>query len=294
MPSRALLVLLLMLNFGVATWWVLRPGPLPPTPWAAAEGVPTLRLLGEPARDEDGATSRPAGIAGPAGSSAAAGAAGAGPVLAQDAPDAEAGAAAGAGLPDGAPARPGAADVVTADAAARVDPAATATATAPLASASPLRCVSFGPYADAASVAAARGALQPLGATRTRVRDAVEAPRGWRVTLAPQADRAAADALAAKIRAAGFDDLLVVPSGEEANGIALGRYGSEPAARRRESTLRAAGFPARAQPLGEATTRHWLDVAAGPDFDAAAARVAASATDARTIDCAGVVAVASR
>lgn len=299
MPARALLVLLVMLNFGVATWWVLRPGPLPPTPWAPADGVPTLRLLGESVRDGDDAASGSA-VAGGAGDvAAAAGSTGSGIAPPEAAPGADGTtAAAGTDVRDAANAGAGMGprNAATADAAASgatgaSNPAATAS---PVPSGSPLRCMSFGPYADAASVAAARGAVQPLGATRTRVRDVIDAPRGWRVTMAAQADRAAADALAAKIRAAGFDDLLVVPSGDEANAIALGRYGSEPAARRRESTLRAAGFPARAQPLGEATTRYWLDLAAGPAFDAPAARVAAGASDTRAIDCAGVVAAAAR
>ena len=255
-----------MLNFGVATWWLLRPGPLPPTPWVQPEGVPALRLLAEARAAPFPATTGQADAA-----------------------------------PDGADAAAAAAAPGTGPEAAHASPAAAATeavppaiATAGTATASALRCMSFGPYADASSVAAARSTLQPLGAAQTRVRDVVDAPRGWRVAMAPQPDRAAADALAGKIREAGFDDLLVIPSGDEANGIALGRYGSEAAARRRESSLRAAGFPAQAQPLGDVSTRHWLDLAAGPAFDAAAARSAAGAREARDIDCAGVVAAAAR
>lgn len=277
MPARALLVLLVMLNFGVATWWLLRPGPLPPTPWIQPEGVQPLRLLGEA---DDGADRAAAGqapeIAGNPDVAAGPGAEGADP--------------AEAAVPQPV-AEPAPAAAASATGVPGVDAVSVAVAPAP---ASPLRCLSFGPYADAASVAAARGALQPLGAMRTRVRDVVDAPRGWRVAMAPQSDRAAADALAARIREAGFDDLLVIPSGDEANAIALGRYGSEPAARRREAALRGAGFPAQAQPLGEASTRHWLDFAAGPTFDAAAARTTAGAAEAREIDCADVVAVASR
>lgn len=152
-----------------------------------------------------------------------------------------------------------------------------------------LRCMAFGPFDSAAAVAEARVALQPLGAAHMRVRDVVEAPRGWRVLMPPQVDRAAADALAERIRQAGFDDLVVVSSGEDTNAIALGLYGSEPAARRREASLRAAGFPAQARPMGNAVTTHWLDVAAGPGFDADAARRAAAAPRLREIDCAGVV-----
>ena len=269
MPARALFVLLVMLNFGVATWWLLRPGPLPPTPWVQPEGVQPLRLLGEAADGADGAVAEPA------------------PQAARDAE-----AVSGPGVDEAGAAASQSVAVAPPAAVASVAavPAPAPDATPP---ASPLRCLSFGPYADAPSVAAARGALQPLGATRTRVRDVVDAPRGWRVVMAPQPDRAAANALAARIREAGFDDLLVIPSGDEANGIALGRYGSEPAARRREAALRGAGFPVQAQPLGEASTRHWLDFAAGPTFDAAAARTTAGAAEAREIDCADVV-VASR
>ena len=162
-------------------------------------------------------------------------------------------------------------------------PTEAVTAPLPAGEAGP-RCLSFGPFEDAAGVATARAALQPLGASRMRVRDVVDAARGWRVMLPPQPDRAAADALAGRIRNAGFSDLLVVPSGEEANAIALGLYGSERAARRRESALRAAGFPVQALPVGQAVTRHWLDVAAGAGFD-----IAASAAAVQDIECAGIV-----
>lgn len=267
MPARALLVLLVILNFGVAIWWLLHPGPLPPTPWVQPEGVPALQLLAEAEAAE--------------------------PTAAQ-APEVEmvGGEAAGADA-----AQPGERADVAAPAPASVVEATAASAPADPARASgpaALRCMSFGPYDDAASVATARDTLQPLGAAQTRVRDVVDASRGWRVLMAPQPDRAAADALAGRIRDAGFDDLLVIPSGDEANGIALGLYSTEAAARRRESSLRAAGFPAQAKPLGDGTTRHWLDLAAGPAFDAAAARRAAGAREMRGIDCAGVVAVAAR
>lgn len=51
MFSRALLVLLVVLNLGVAAWWLARPAatqpPLPATP----EGVPRLQLVGEPGQE---------------------------------------------------------------------------------------------------------------------------------------------------------------------------------------------------------------------------------------------------
>lgn len=264
MPLRALFVLLVMLNFGVATWWLLRPAPPAPAPWQQPADVPRLQLLGEAVATrgaevpDTGLDPAPADV----------------PVVDGDVDGA---------TPDGV------AGVADADAAGDLAAPApgSSPADAPVAPAA-MRCTSFGPFADAAAVAAARAALQPLGAARMRVRDAVEASRGWRVMLPPQADRAAADALAAQIRDAGFDDLLVVPSGDEANSIALGRYGSEATARRREAALRTAGFPAQAQPLGDVVVAHWLDVAAAPAFDVASARAASAAGEARGIDCAGV------
>ena len=291
MPLRALLVLLVMLNFGVATWWLLRPAPRAPAPWTQPADVPRLQLLGERAGGVDAMAST--GPADAAGNGGAGGDAGGGD---GDVADASGGASAtaAAAADDGASPAPGSvAGVVAPPGATQAPPSApasvpvagTASAT-PASPAAAMRCVSFGPFSDAGAVATARAALQPLGAARMRVRDVIDAPRGWRVVMAAQADRAAADALAARIRDAGFDDLLVVPSGDEANSIALGRYGSEPAARRRESALRTAGFPAQAQPLGDASTRHWLDVAAGAGFDAASARTAAGTAQVRDVDCA--------
>src|SRR5690554_639709 len=267
MPARALLVLLVMLNLGVATWWLLRPAPPGPTAPEQSLDVPRLRILGEPAP-------APAGRAPEAGTAAAPDGPGDRASAAERHGPAGATGVAGQDLPPGGP--PGAVEQ--------------ATAPVPAAATAPLLCMSFGPFDDAVSVAAARTALQPLGAERMRLRDVVDAPRGWRVVMPPQPDRAAADALAAKIRDAGFDDLLVVPSGDEANGIALGRYASESSARRRESALRTAGFPAQAQPLGDVVVRHWLDVAAGAGFDASAARAATAAAQARDIECTGIVA----
>ena len=44
MLTRALIVLLIVLNLGVAAWWALRPAPQAPLPDAALVGVPTLQL----------------------------------------------------------------------------------------------------------------------------------------------------------------------------------------------------------------------------------------------------------
>jgi cell division septation protein DedD len=235
MLSRALIVLLIVLNAGVALWWATRPSP-----------------AGRQAESRDGiATALPAGVARLQ--------------LLREAPQ---------GALARAPAAPPAAavDMIEPDGATEV-------ATAP-------RCFSIGPFDDPQALAAARTQLQPqVASLRTRATGTPRS-RGWQVLLPPLADRAAAEAMAERIKAAGFDDYFVVPDGDQANGIALGRYGSESSARARETTLRTAGFQVEALPLGEAGARTWLDVrATGAAFDAERARRAAGAARADPLDC---------
>ena len=150
------------------------------------------------------------------------------------------------------------------------------------------RCYAIGPFTDAATLAAARAQLQPqVAALRTREAP-VSATRGWRVIIPPLADRAVAQIMVERLKAAGFDDYLIVPDGDEANSIALGRYGGEKSARQREAALRAAGFQAaQAQPLGTTAVRSWLDITvADAAFDPARARQSAGAAEASALDCA--------
>lgn len=137
------------------------------------------------------------------------------------------------------------------------------------------RCYALGPFADAASAGA--GAVR-AGALTTRTREEPGTASAWSVLLPPLPDRAAAQATAQRIGAAGFDDYLIINTGEQANGIALGRYGSRESAQRRQDALRAAGFAAQLQPVGQVgASKWWADVS-----------VPASAAigQARPVDCA--------
>ena len=98
-------------------------------------------------------------------------------------------------------------------------------------------CLRFGPFAD--------------GPARSA--------RGWKVAMPPLASREEAVAMAERIKAAGISDLYVMNEGADANSIALGRYGGEDAARRREAELRGKGFAAQATPLGDTPSQAWLD-----------------------------------
>lgn len=271
---RALVVLLVVLNVGIAAWWLSKPAAVAAPEPVMPDGVPRLVLLAESAPG-----ARVAGGSAAAGSDAATPGAVAGDASAApagDNPAAEAATTPAIGTTGSSGSAPGGSDAAATDADAA---ASDATAAAP-APDSP-RCFTAGPFTDPAARDAARTALAANGATAITARETTTAARGWRVAIAPLADRPAAEAVADRIRAAGIDDYMIVPAGSaDANGIALGRYGSERAARARESALREAGFAAAtAQPIGDAATRHWLDLRAGPGIEPAAAGIALAPRD---------------
>jgi cell division septation protein DedD len=150
----------------------------------------------------------------------------------------------------------------------------------------PTQCVSFGPYANPALLRRAHERLQPQVFV-ARVRDVpVGTPRGWRVFVPPLRTHDEAQALVDKMIAAGIDDLLVMPTGPDRNGVALGRFGNEDAARRRQAQLQAAGFSAQVAPIGNVATEGWIDVGAVATFDLARAAQDAAAPQTRPLDCA--------
>lgn len=230
MTLRTLIVLLAILNLGVAAWWLLRPNAAPAAE-DAPSGIARLQLISERSG------------------------------------------------PQPAPA--------TLVAAATAAPAAAAT-TAQALPTQPERCHSFGPFVDTQALAAAQTSLRS-GTLRLHPRTASQdSGRGWRVFLPAAADRAAANATADKLKASGFSDLLIVADGAEANSIALGRFSGEARAQQHAEALRAAGFEAKAEPLGAVRSEGWLDIAVAADFDLAAALRASGAAQSRVIDCAGV------
>ena len=238
MTLRALIVLLAVLNLGVAAWWLLRPDAPPVAAEDAPSGIARLQLVSE----------RPTNVR-PA---------------------------------------PAAAPAEVAPAVSPPPAKATSAVAEPVPSAAAERCIRFGPFADPQALASAQAALRPF-ALRLKPRTASrDSGRGWRVYLPAAADRAAATEAAAKLKAAGFNDLLVVTNGAEANSVALGRFSSEARAQQHAQALRAAGFEAKAEPLGEIRSEGWLDAAVAADADLAAARRASGAAQSRLVDCAGL------
>ncbi len=227
MLLRAAIVVLLVLNIGVAAWWMGGGSAKPFAATAVRADAPSLRLVSEP-------STKPAAPA---------------PIV------------------------------------AIAPPPSTTTVPAPAATEAVETCLRFGPFADVAARDAANAALTAAGVTALPRETKARSARGWRVFLPALASREAATAMAERIKAVGISDLYVMNQGEDANSIALGRFGGEEAARRREAEHKAKGIPAQAAPLGETPAQSWLDarLAAGANR-AAIAALAPS----KPVDCAGL------
>lgn len=248
MLIRVLIVLLAVLNLGVALWWMTRSAPQPPRPPELPSGVAQLQLV---------PMSTPTPAPAPAATSTSTGE----PVTAIP--------------PTSAP--------IPASVLA-TDPPAPSTPTVPSA---PAQCFSLGPFTEAGqAVAAAERVKSVIQTSRPRTVPGAGAS-GYRVLLPAAESREAAQAIAQRIGAAVFDDFLIINNGEEANSIALGRYRSREAALRRQESLRAAGFAAQTLATGrEAPPQWWLDVALLESADAAQLRQLAASTQSVPLDCA--------
>ncbi|MEB1529915.1 SPOR domain-containing protein [Xanthomonas sp. WHRI 7945] len=269
MLVRALLVVLTILNLGVALWWATQPqtpAPAPlPTPPA---GVATLQLVPAsqavpqtapaPAPSPPPAAATPVTAAPPAADAPAA--------TAVPATAAPAAVAAAAPPPPKAPSD---------TAAAAVEPAA-----APV-------CLSLGPYPDRA---AAEAAVATLGAaaTRPRLREVGDDDAtSFRVLLPTIGGEDGVKAAVERIVAAGIRDYYPIRQGEEAGAIALGQYRSREGAERRRAELAKAGFNVDLVPSGgSGQSRWWLDLRTASAAQAASLRRQLGAQRQRALDCA--------
>jgi hypothetical protein len=244
MISRALVAILLMMNLGVAAWWLLR-GPTEASDSdgdaAALAGVPRLVLLSERAAspsvpDDVVATAAPEpAIAAPS--------------------EAVAATAEPAALPPPAPESVPQAAV----------PAVTDAAAAPTADAAEIVCFSIGPFQSLADLRRVSAALEPA-LQRQQVREAkgIEA-RGYRVYLPAFASRQEALLTARVLEGRGLRDYYVVTAGSGENTVSLGLFRELANAEARRDEVRGYGYEARLEPRNEEVTRWWLDIATRAD-----------------------------
>ncbi|WP_369934930.1 SPOR domain-containing protein [Xanthomonas tesorieronis] len=281
MLVRALLVVLTILNLGVALWWATQPQtPVPEPMPALPAGVATLQLV--PAASA--AVPQPASSAPIASAAAPTPAASAAPAPATAVPAASA-PAADAPAPTEVPAT--AAPAAPAAAAATPPPKVpSAAAVAAEPAAAPV-CLSLGPYPDRAAAETAAAALG-TAAPRPRLREVGDDDAtSFRVLLPTIGGEDGVKAAVDRIVAAGIRDYYPVRQGDTGNAIALGQYRSREGAERRKAELARAGFNVDLIPSGgSGQSRWWLDLRAGNAAQATALRRQLGAARQRALDCA--------
>ncbi|WP_369040060.1 SPOR domain-containing protein [Stenotrophomonas maltophilia] len=278
MLTRALIVVLAILNLGVACWWLLRDeparAPLPPPPTGVAE----LRWL---PGGTDATVAAQASAAAPTEALVEREAASATAVAAAPAPaTATSPAARRPTEPVSAP------EPVAAPVAAVAKPPAEPVAEQPAAPATPPRCLALGPFADRAAAAAAQGrAGNLLSQARLREQPAASGSARYRVLLPAAGSREDAQATVKRIVAAGLSDYYIIGQGEETNAIALGQYRNREGAERRVAAVQAAGFQPRLVASGDAG-QWWLEGQVASGSEPAQAQQRSGAAQSRSLECA--------
>ncbi|QBR42759.1 SPOR domain-containing protein [Stenotrophomonas indicatrix] len=273
MLTRALIVVLAILNLGVATWWLLRDeparAPLPPPPTGVAE----LRWL---PGGTDAAVAAQASAAAPTEALVEREAAPATAVAAAPAP--------AAAMPPASskPAEPGKAPEPMA---AVAKPAPEPVAEKSAAPAVPPRCLALGPFADRAAASAAQSrAGNLLSQVRLREQPAASGSARYRVLLPAAASRDDAQATVKRIVAAGLSDYYIISQGDETNAIALGQYRNREGAERRMAAVQAAGFQPRLVASGDAG-QWWLEGQLATGSEPAQAQQRSGAAQQRSLEC---------
>lgn len=274
MLTRALIVVLAILNLGVACWWLLRDAPQKPAPPPQAPGVAELRWV-------------PGGVDAAAAAEATA-AAPTAPLMERE--PAEKTAVAATPAP-AAPTKPEAAPVAAAakpvtPPAPTPIPAPEKPATPPAAAAEPPRCVALGPFADRVAATSAQGkAGSVISQVRLREQPAASGSARYRVLLPAAANREEAQATVKRIVAAGLSDYYIISQGEDANAVALGQYRNREGAERRMAAVQAAGFQPRLVASGDAG-QWWLEGQLAAGTQPAQAQQRSGAAQSRSLECA--------
>lgn len=278
MLTRALIVVLAILNLGVACWWLLRDAPQPPAPPPQPAGVAELRWV-------------PGGVDAAAAAQATA-AVPTAPLMEREPAAKTAVAATPAPATPAQPevAKPQVAEATPVAAAAKpVTPPAPAPApekpATPPVAAEPPRCVALGPFADRAAASSAQGkAGNVISQVRLREQPAASGSARFRVMLPAAASREEAQATVKSIVAAGLSDYYIISQGEDINAVALGQYRNREGAERRMAAVQAAGFQPRLVASGDAG-QWWLEGQLAAGTQPAQAQQRSGAAQSRSLEC---------
>jgi len=298
MLTRALIVMLAVLNMGVALWWWLRPQVAPSLPTLAADVVvlELLPALTEPAQWIDTPitnTMPSATLEAPLSED----------VLESQTQQADNDAAelipdldalpaeleAEAGIAENLELEP---EISTSDTnitditsviALEEGPAQVPAEPEPVAP----RCISLGPFTEMAQVQAA---LRALGSDveRFRLREViVPANTRYRILIPPTESRAQAEAEVQRIAAAGFSDYFIINEGADTHAIALGQFRNQQGAQSRLAELKAAGFAAQLRTTVEVPhSNWWIDTIPIAPATPATLQQRSSAAQWQALDCA--------
>lgn len=253
MVIRFMIVVLAILNVGVALWWLAPKPAAAPEPARVEPGVATLELLPHPQASgtvaQSADTLRAMPVKAPETDPAVA-------------VDVRAASPAGVAVPSSKPVPAPAPAVVR-------------------------ECLRLGPFAAEVEAKAALARLAGM-AERSRLHAVPgKAASGYRVLIPAATSREEAQATVKRIVEAGFSDYFIIAQGDDANAIALGQYRNREGAERRLASLTAAGFAATLVPSGNETpARWWIDAALAAGTGAAAAMRQAGATQQQSLDCA--------
>lgn len=278
MLTRALIVVLAILNLGVACWWLLRDAPQPPAPPPQPAGVAELRWV-------------PGGVDAAAAAEATA-AAPTAPLVEREPAEKTAVAATPTPATPATPeiAKPQVAEATPVAAAAKpVTPPAPAPApekpVTPPVAAEPPRCIALGPFADRAAATSAQGkAGNVISQVHLREQPAASGSTRFRVMLPAAASREEAQATVKRIVAAGLSDYYIISQGEDINAVALGQYRNREGAERRMAAVQAAGFQPRLVASGDAG-QWWLEGQLAAGTQPAQAQQRSGAAQSRSLEC---------
>ncbi len=277
MLTRALIVVLAILNLGVACWWLLRDAPQPPAPPPQPAGVAELRWV-------------PGGVDAAAAAQATA-AVPTAPLMEREPAAKTAVAATPAPATPAQPevAKPQVAEATPVAAAAKpVTPPAPAPApekpVTPPVAAEPPRCIALGPFADRAAATSAQGKAGNV-ISQVRLREpAASGSARFRVMLPATASREEAQATVKRIVAAGLSDYYIISQGEDINAVALGQYRNREGAERRMAAVQAAGFQPRLVASGDAG-QWWLEGQLAAGTQPAQVQQRSGAAQSRSLEC---------
>lgn len=150
-------------------------------------------------------------------------------------------------------------------------------------------CYTIGPLEDGTDIEAIGSWLGAEGLAATlRVDERREVARYW-VYLPPAQDREEADARTEAMRAAGIDDIYVIPRGDMAFAISLGLFSQRASLDRRLQSLERRGFTPSVAPRYRSVTASWYDVRSPADSPLPAPAFSARFPDVelRPAPCAG-------